>query len=343
MNRINGSKAKTKKVPKTMVYTGNSELETKITHYRYDTLHFESLSKVEKPSPDHNDMIVVEGFQNKDKLLELSKEFEINDFYVEDIFNVTQRNKFEITENQVFIVLKYAVLNHNILEFRRIYFVLKKGLVMIFTDYENNYVKLLIERINNKVAMFPAYDESYIVYAIYDIIIDEQLEMTRSFKLTLEELETTIMESDITHSRDLFLLHKQFVQLRNNINSMSDNVSPKEVLQSMFFTQELIPFSSDLEDHIYNLKERLHTNIELCNSLITMYSTQISNKTNEVMKTLTIISVIFIPLSFIAGVFGMNFAYFDILQNQYGLFIFGILSLMIAVGMLIWFKLRKWM
>ena len=288
-------------------------------------------------------MIVIEGFQNKEKILSLAKRFGIDDFFVEDIFNVNQRNKFETTIDQTFIVLKYANLEQDDLEFRRVYFVLKKGLVLVFTDYENNYVNLLLERINSNIAMFTSYDESYIVYTIYDMIIDEQLEMVRHFKLGLEDLESTVMETNKKDVHDLFVLHKHFVRLRNNVSSLHENVSAKEVLQTEFFNQNLIPYAMDLEDHIFNLKEKLNTNIELCNSLITMYSTQISNKTNEVMKTLTIISVIFIPLSFIAGVFGMNFEYFNILQNQNGLLIFGLTSLVIAVGMMIWFKIRKWM
>lgn len=333
---------KAKKLPKTMIYTGNSNLDTKIAHYRYTKTSFEQMESVIEPSDDYNDMVVVEGFQDKERILELSKKFKVNEFFVEDIFNVTQRNKYELIDDQIFIVLKYAFIENDNIDFRRIYFILKKGLVILFSDYENTYVNLLLERISKKIAMFTSYDESYIVYTIYDMIIDEQIEMTRLYKLELEDMESMIMQSNSSLSNDLFSLHKQFVKLRNNVNSLSENVSIREIIKSDFFHQNLLPFASDLEDHMFNLKEKLATNIDVCNSLITLYSTQISNRTNDVMKTLTIISVIFIPLSFITGIFGMNFVKFDLLQNQYGLIFFGLISISIVVGMLLWFKLRKW-
>lgn len=334
---------KEKKLPKTMVYTGNSDLDTRIAHYRYSKSSFEQLDHVNEPSDEHSDLIVVEGFKNKDEVIKLASTFQVNEFYVEDIFNVTQRNKIEVSDDQAFIVLKYALIVQDTLQFRRIYFILKKGLILVFTDYENHYVNTLLERVKNNIAMFTSYDESYIVYAIFDMIIDEQLEMTRVLKIELEDLESNIMSPSKTMSKDLFNLHKQFVQLRNNVSSLSENVSLNKVRQSEFFHDNLHPFISDLDDHISNLRERLSTNIEVCNSLINMYSTLISNKTNDVMKTLTIISVIFIPLSFVAGVFGMNFVNFNLLQNPNGLVIFGVFSVLIVIGMLMWFKYRKWL
>lgn len=345
MSKINSSIKflQTRRVPKTFLYTGDSDLDTKIIHYRYTNHSFEALDDINDPHDDFNDMVVVEGFKNREAILKLTNRFHVDEFFIEDIFNVSQRNKYEVTNDQVFIVLKYAFIENGVLDFRRIYFVLKKGHILLFTDYENNYVNELLDRINNKTALFPSYDESYIVYAIYDMIIDEQLEMTRVYKQELEELETVIMQSSKTMSHDLYSLYKRFVQLRNNVQSLIDYVSPKEIIQNELFHQNLLPFISDLEDHIYNLQEKLRTNIDVCNSLISLYSTHISNRTNDVMKTLTIISVIFIPLSFLAGVFGMNFVRFDILQSDYGLLIFFVLSFVIAVGMLGWFKYRKWL
>lgn len=335
--------SKMRKQPKTMLYTGDSDLETKIVHYRYTKNSFVNLENIEEPSDDSCDMIVVEGFENKEGLIDLANKFGINDFYVEDIFNVSQRNKINTTDNQIFIVLKYATLQDNDLEFRRIYFILKKGLVLLFTDYENNYINILLERINNNTAVFTTYDESYIIYTIYDMLVDEQLEMSRILKQELEELEIDILQSTNQQSEELFTIHKQLVQLRNNARSLAEYVSPKEILKEKLFNQDLNPFIIDLEDHIFNLQEKLHNNIDVCNTLITMYSTKISNRTNDVMKTLTIISVIFIPLSFLAGVFGMNFTNFSLLQNEFGLIIFVSVSLFIAFGMLLWFRHKKWL
>ena len=145
---------KAKNLPKSMIYTGISDLDTRIAHYRYTKSSFEQLENVKEPSLDHSDMIVIEGFKNKDEVIKLSSSFQVNEFYVEDIFNVTQRNKIEVSGDQTFIVLKYAIQEEDDLKFRRIYFILKKGLVLLFTDYENHYVNTLLERVKNKTAMF---------------------------------------------------------------------------------------------------------------------------------------------------------------------------------------------
>ena len=343
MKTTNGSKnLKTKILPKTIVYTGDSELDTRIRHYRYDADSFEMLDRIKIPDIEKRDMIVVEGFKNKEMILNLTNKFGINEFFVEDIFNVSQRNKCETTNDQMFIVLKYAYVKDGVLDFRWLYFILKKELVILFSDYDNDYVEELLSRINNNNAIFTSYDESYIIYTIYDMIIDEQLELARVYREELDTLEIVILQSNKTLSQNLYKLHKNLVQLRNNIRSISDYVSPKDINQNDLVHADLNPFILDLDDHIHNLNEKLNTNIDVCNSLITMYSTQISNRTNDVMKILTIISVIFIPLSFLAGVFGMNFVKFDILQNQYGLLIFIVVSLLISTSMLLWFRLRKW-
>lgn len=331
-----------RKDPRKIEYTGFSELETKIKHYRYSDSTFEEISDLFELDDDKSDLIIIEGFKNQKQILDLTRKINVHHFFVQDIFHVNQRNKVEVVENQVFMILKYPIIEQDNLKFRYISFLLQKALIVVFTDYENDYMKILLDRVSKNTALFTSYDESYIIYAVYDIIIDQQLDIADNLRQELEEIEGIIMETNDSISKDLYRLHKNLVQLRNNAQSLNKNLSPKELLSNGLLNPNIEPFILDLEDHIVNLVEKLNTSIEICNSLITMYSNYISNKTNEVMKILTIISVIFIPLSFLAGVFGMNFTSFAVLEFKYGLALFFGFSLFTVVMMLFWFKHNKW-
>lgn len=340
--KVDSIKSKLKKVPGTIMYTGNSDLKTAITHYQYSKDQFRIIDDLYNYSSEFKDWIRIDGFQDQPTITEFSRKIGVGTFFIEDIFNVAQRNKFNVAEDHLFVVLKYALMEEE-LSFRYISFIVKKNLIVTYSDYENLYAQNLLERIEENNALFNAHNENYLLYAMYDMIIDEQIDITKRLNIQLNEYELVILDSKKGIGNDLFKLHKNLVLLRNNAKSMVENLSPSDLLKTDLFSEEMDRYMNDLDDHIMNLIEKLNFNIEICNSLISMYSNQISNKTNEVMKILTVISVIFIPLSFFAGVFGMNFIHFDILKYENGVLLFFILSIAIVATMLVLFRRNKWL
>lgn len=335
-------KVKTRKSPGTIMYTGKSALPTTMTHYTYRNNKIEEVEDLYTYDELNADWISVEGFTDIDNINKFCQEIGMDNLLTEDIFNVTQRNKFITTKEYLFAIIKYPFLEEKDIIFRTISFVLSKGSIVTFTDYKNPFSEEILSRINNNKAMISKYKEDYLLYVIYDIIVDDQLELIKIFSEKLSEYELNILELESVTSSNLYSTHKNLVLLRNNIKSLKENLSPDSLVKSKYFSSEITKYMVDLDDHLKNLIEKSNTNIEICNSLIMMYSNQLSNRTNEIMKTLTIISVVFIPLSFFAGVFGMNFTRFAFLSNPYGLVIFTVLSVSIILGMVLYFKQKKW-
>ena len=137
-------------------------------------------------------------------------------------------------------------------------------------------------------------------------------------------------------------MRKELVYIRNYSNQLQDNLFKNEYLLKKIVDSKTSKYYEDLEDHIVNLNEKVRTEIELLKGVFEIYMNNNADKMNEIMKTLTIFSAIFIPLSFLSGIFGMNFVKFPILSNDNGLLIFIIISILIPISMLIYFKKHKW-
>lgn len=335
-------KSKSKEVPGSLIYTGTSTLDTKIMQYDYGEDFFE-IAKTIDFSNEYNNWISVEGFHNQEEIIKLAEKVNVSTFFVEDIFNVSQRNKYEIGEGLLFVVMKYPNIEKDQLSFRYLSIVVKESLIMTFSDHRDVYSENLLRRVKLNKAVFVNKEVSYLLYALYDMIIDDQLEIVKELNYLLNDYESRILDPDKHMGTNLYQAHKKLVKLRNNAKSLNDNLSPKDLAETTFFNKDTKGYLNDLEDHVMNLYEKTNMTIEVCNSLITMYSNQISNKTNDVMKMLTVISVIFIPLSFFAGVFGMNFIHFSILDYRYGIELFFAISFIIVLGMLGWFKYKDWL
>jgi len=213
---------------------------------------------------------------------------------------------------------------------------------MTFSEVENRFKNEIITRLKDKNLQISKLHEDYLFYVIYDMIIDEELNVYHYINLQLEHLEDNIMNLGKKDQVDLYNIRKSLVFLKNHTSTLQEHASPLSLLQNKLFNVYLEKYFEDLSDHIINLRDKSFVSLEAINNLYEVYSNNVSNKANEIMKTLTIFSAIFIPLSFIAGIFGMNFVNFPILQNNYGLLIFAGICVLIPLGMLLYFKRKKW-
>lgn len=332
-----------RKIPGSATYTGNSSLATTITHYQYKDYLFEKKEEFYNNDNSKTDWLVVEGFKDVESIKKLCTELGVHPLTIEDILNVSQRNKIEETDEYIFAVLKYPVLVNETVTYQYISIVLKENSITTFTDFKNPFIQEIESRIGNKLSLISTKNEDYLFYVLYDMIVDDQISILNGLTNTLEDYESTVLEMDGKMGSKIYTLHKELVLLRNNVKSLRDNVNPMKLLLSKFISNDLNVYLQDVDDHINNLMERANNAIEVCNSLISLYSNELSNKTNAIMKTLTIMSVIFIPLSFLAGVFGMNFVEFEILQYPYGLEVFLGFSVLLVGLMLYYFKKKDWL
>lgn len=334
---------KLRKPPGTVVYTGQVNRQTTITHIQYSENKLVIHDDLKPFSPESVDWVSVEGLSDAEKIKKLCADLSVDSLIVEDIFNTNQRNKFEIFNDYIFSVMKFAYLdNINQVRYDYISLLLFNNKVITFSEDENRFKNEIIMRLKDKNLQISKLHEDYLFYVIYDMIIDEELNVYHHLNAELEHLEDGIMMLDKKDQIELYNIRKHLVFLKNHTTNTLEYASPKSLLQNKLFNSYLTKYFEDLEDHIINLKDKASLALEAINNLYEVYSTNVSNKQNEVMKTLTIFSAIFIPLSFIAGIFGMNFINFPILKNHYGLLIFTGICILIPVIMLIYFKKKKW-
>ncbi|MBN2876547.1 MAG: hypothetical protein JXL85_02730 [Bacilli bacterium] len=334
---------KLRKPPGTVVYTGTKLRNTTITHAQYSANNLVIYDDLKNFSTDNVDWVSVEGLADADKIKALCESLNVDNLVVEDIFNTNQRNKFETFNDYVFFVTKFAFLTEEKeIDYDYISLLLFNNKIITFSESENRFKQEIISRLKDKSLQISKLHEDYLFYVIYDMIIDEELNVLHYLNFQLEGLEENIMKLSKKDQVTLYHLRKNLVFLKNQTINSLDYAAPKSLLKNSLFNSYLKKYLEDLEDHMINLRDKSHISLESIRNLYDVYLNNESNRTNDIMKTLTIFSAIFIPLSFIAGIFGMNFVNFPVLQNPYGLLIFALICVLIPVGMLIYFKRKKW-
>lgn len=335
-------KIKRKLPPGTLIYTGDFNNETVMSHYQYNENEFIKVDDLFSSSKAHVDYIVVEGLSNVDAIRDLCNGYNIDRLVIEDILNPNQRNKFEYHDDYVFVVMKYHSMNENDVQFHTINLVLMAECLLIFTEQKNPYVDDMKSRYENNQAILSSKNEDYLFYVLYDMIIDEYIHIAADLHNRIEEVEFTILDNKHSTDRVLYGIHKNVVNIKNILKRLYENVKPLKLYSLDIISNDLEKYFVDLDDHLANVMDKVTNSIESINTLFTLHSANLSNKMNDIMKTLTIFSVIFIPLSFLAGVFGMNFVEFGFIQHSYGIYVFWGICAFIVTAMIIYFKKLKW-
>ncbi len=336
-------KNKMKKPPGTFVYTGSSQIQTKITHVQYSKEILKTFSEVVPCSDTYFDWISVEGLSDTNAIRDICASFEVETLVIEDILNPNQRNKFEVFDKYIFMVQQYSYLNeYDNPDVDYISILLFSDKILTFTESKNRFSDSIFTRLENKHFQISQLHEDYLFYVFMDMIYDESFNLFHHLKYKLEYFEKNIFSLNKYDQMKLYNIRKNLVSIRNNSSQTMEYASPNSLLKNSIFRDYLEKYLLDLEDHIINLRDKSIALLDTIDNIYTVYSTNQSNKINEIMKTLTIFSAIFIPLSFITGIFGMNFTNFPILQNQYGFLIFIAISAAIPITMLIYFKTKKW-
>jgi len=183
----------------------------------------------------------------------------------------------------------------------------------------------------------------YVMYALMDAVVDYYFVILEVFGEQLEEVESFLLENpDKSTLNRLHLLRRETLNIRRSIYPLREVVSSFEKIEEPMVAKEVKVFIRDLYDHTIQVIDTVEVFREIASGLLDLYMNSVSNKMNEVMKVLTIIATIFIPLTFIVGVYGMNFDNIPELHFQNGYFIVWGLMVFLFVGMLFYFKNKKW-
>jgi magnesium transporter len=337
--------------PGTLTHVGLKKLD-KVTidihDYDNDKLDIKRIEKVKECAPyvdtANPTWVQVKGLHDIDLLKELWDEFNFHPLIQEDILNTTQRAKIEDYGEQIFIVLKMIYFEDGKLEQEQVSIVFTEKFIFSFQESERKIFLPIKERLNITNTRMRKGGPDYMAYALMDIIIDYYFSALEEINEEIEEIEEVLWSEDDDES--LPAIHKvrrQLLQFRKAVWPLRDSINSLVRDESKLIKEETRLFLRDVTDHTLQIVDTLDNNREMVSSLHDMHQTNISNKMNEVMKVLTIIATIFIPLTFIAGIYGMNFEYMPELSWHYSYPVAWGVMIALTVGMVIYFRKKNWM
>lgn len=341
------------KPPGTLEYLGEERTEpVRITVSDYDETHFQT-EKIETVADclsfmdtDSVTWIQVEGIHDISVIEEIGECFGIDPLLLEDMLSPTQLPKIEITENFVLIFLKnldYDTESDKVSR-EQISLVLGPNYVI---SLQENYSKIFASiqnRLQNGQGRIRRMHAGYLAYALIDVIVDHYFVVLDEINERVQVLEEEIMQNPspevLAKVNDLrseqLLLRRPIFPLRDVLIEILEDEIP-------LFGEEIHPYFRDVYDHLMQVIQMLEVVRSSITGLFDLYTSAVSHRMNEVMKVLTIVATFFIPLTFIAGIYGMNFKYMPELDSTWGYPIVLLIMLGISIGMFIYFKCKKWL
>ncbi|WGD34925.1 magnesium/cobalt transporter CorA [Olleya sp. YS] len=340
-------------VPGALIYTGAKEdksLHLHVFDYNDDDCKEADLDSVEDAFRFKDSETItwfnLNGLNFINEIEKIGNYYKLHPLILEDIVNTTQRPKIDEYNDYIFIVLKmmYYDETENIVA-EQVSFVLGKNYVLTFQEAEGDVFDNVRERIRTKKGRVRVHESDYLLYALIDAIVDNYYAIIETMGNKIEDLEddlfTGLTQEEI--SQQIQNLKREILKIRRAIFPLREIINRLEKSENGLIDEKTTHFFRDVYDHVIQVTETIDIYREMIWSLMDMYMTTISNKMNEVMKVLTIIATIFIPLTFIAGIYGMNFVNMPELHYKYGYHIVWIVMIVIFVGMLIYFKRKKWL
>ena len=257
------------------------------------------------------------------------------------IFNVRQRNKIELKDNYVFAVFHVAYLEGDNVKDDYLSLLLYQDTLVSFHEREPLYLASLPQFIEAH-ADVKSHSIDYLFYAILDIITDHHLDVLDFIDQQTTRFEEEILEAKNVSQDSFYLIRKQLLKLKSSVTPVLDQLTRVLAMKSPLFGVANLAFYDDLIDHLSRLDQHLNQTRDLQRNLLDLHMNNQSTKMNRIITTLTLFSAIFIPLSFLAGFFGMNFVHFPILEYEHALAVFIGLCLILAGLMVLLFKKMKW-
>ena len=287
----------------------------------------------------------VPSIKNSKAFDELAVLFNIHPLALEDIKNKHQRPKIEEFEDFILVVTKMVYTKTNIhhLEFEQVSFLFGKNFIVSFQENSYDIFDPIRLRLQNPNGRMRKMGTDYFTYTLLDAIVDEYYIILELMDNDLEKIENHIIHDfEKVKLADIYQKRKALQEIKKIIWPTRELIAAWRKMESPLIKRKTNPFITDLYEHTVEIMDNLELHRESITTMVEIFMSNISLKQNEVMKTLTIIATIFIPLTFIAGVYGMNFHYMPEIKWPYGYFVTWGLFISVTVLMLFYFKRKKY-
>jgi magnesium transporter len=339
--------------PGELVHVGEKKVDAvriTLTRYDRDSLEEETISKPGMLPVKIDDSMVnwvtVHGLHQVEIIEEIGKHFDIHSLVLEDIVNTGHRPKIDYFSDYLFFLLnafQYSEEDDNI-KSEQVSIILKPDRVLTFLEGDDDILNVIKARIRECRGKIREEGADYLVYVILDTVVDHYFVAIDAMNERIEDLQEELIANPTPRTlssinlfkRESIMLRKSMWPLREILNSLLRE-------KTGFIQDSTIPYLKDVYDHIIQVIDIISSIQDMLSGMLDIYLSSLSNRMNEIMKVLTIIATIFIPLTFLAGIYGMNFKYMPELECRYGYFL--LLSIMALVGILmaIYFWRKRWL
>jgi magnesium transporter len=347
-----GADKKIGQAPGTITYVGEKKVEdVTISVIDYDTSNCSEKQVVTVddcfPFKDTQTVtwINVNGLHDTELIGKIGAHFGLHPLVLEDIVHTGQRPKMEDFESYVFVVLKmmyYGESNQEV-KIKQVSFILGSNFVISFQEDVGDVFNPVRERIRKARGRIRKQGADYLLYALIDAVVDGYFVILENIGDKSEALEELLMEDPPPETlRAIYNLRGETIFLRKSVWPLRDVINDLESGDPALITEPVTIYFRDVYDHTIQVIDTIETCRDLVSGMHDMYMSAVSNKMNEVMKVLTIIATIFIPLTFIAGVYGMNFEFMPELRWHWSYPMVWSVMVLVGVAMLMYFKKKKW-
>jgi magnesium transporter len=339
------------KIPGSLIFIGEKKQESvtiRVMNYNKHELEEADCKTLSEAyhflDPSRMTWINIDGLHDPDIIEDIGKHFNISPLILEDIMNTDHRPKYEEHDEYLYITVKLLQYNESKIESEQLSILLGKHFVITFQERVGTHFESLRERIRQAQVRVRSIHSDYLAYALLDCVVDEYREILGKIATEIESIEEEVLQSPKkTTGKEIYRHRIEMIFLRKTIRPMTEITRSILKTESPLINKNNLSFYIDLNDHIEGSLDTLESYQTMIMDQYNMYNVEISNRANDIMKTLTIFASLFIPLTFVAGIYGMNFDFIPELKWQYGYLFFWGLVMLLGVALILYFKRKRWL
>jgi len=339
--------------PGTLVHVGEKKIEKariRIIDYNETQLEEKEAKTVEECFPFKDKPTItwinIDGVHDLEAVEKIGKHFDLHPLILEDIVNTQQRPKLEDFGNYIFVVLKmlYYDEEKNELEAEQVSLIFGSNFVISFQERVGHIFEPLRERIRKGKGRVRKSGADYLAYALIDSIVDNYFVILEQLGEVIEDTEQELATNPAQETlQSIRVFKKEIIFLRKSVWPLRELVNSLERGESSLINESTGIYLRDVFDHTIQIIDTVESYRDMLSGMLDVYLSSISNKMNEVMKVLTIFAAIFIPLTFIAGLYGMNFKFMPELEWYWGYFAALGFMAFVGISLVIYFRRKKWL
>jgi magnesium transporter len=338
--------------PGALVHVGERKIEkTRIRVIDYDE------AAIEEREPDAIDecfpyrdtptvtWINIDGLHEVDVIQKIGDKFGLHPLVLEDIVNTGQRPKMEDFEDNLFVVVKMLTYDdeEGLVKSEQFSLVLGPHYVISFQEKVGDVFEQVRERLRKAKGRIRKTGPDYLLYALIDAIVDNYFVVLEKIAEEIESLEDRIMLDPTTDLlQTIHYVKRELIFLRKSVWPLREAISALERGDSSLVQEKTALYLRDVYDHTIQVVDTIETFRDMVSGMLDVYLSSVSNRMNEVMKVLTIIATIFIPITFLAGIYGMNFKNMPELEWAWGYPLVWCIILVVALIMVLYFRKKRW-